>query len=45
MPNYVNIVNITLVLLQVTTLFGFILATINAAMVPNYANIVNIHLV
>ena len=38
-PNYVNIVDITLVLLQVTILFGFIFATINTAMVPNYSNI------
>ena len=33
------------VLLQVTTLSGFIFATINTTMVPNYANIVDIHLV
>ena len=29
------------VLLHLTITFGFICATINAAMVPNYANIVN----
>ena len=34
-----------LMLLQITTMFGFICATINIAMVPNYANIVDIHLV
>ena len=37
--------NIPFVLLQMTTLFGFIFATINAAMVPSYANIVDSHLV
>ena len=31
--------------LQVTTLFGFIFATNNVAMVPNYSNIVDMHLV
>ena len=34
-----------LMLLQITTLFGFIRATINITMVPNNANIVNITLV
>ena len=31
--------DIHLVSLQVTTIFGFVFATINTAMVPNYANI------
>ena len=44
-PSDANIVNIHLVFLQVTTLFGFIRAIINAAMVPNNANIVDMHLV
>ena len=35
----------SLVLVQVTSVFGFIFATINTAMVPNYANIVDMHLV
>ena len=35
----------SLVLLQVTTMFGFICATINTTMVPSDANIVDIHLV
>ena len=44
-PNNANIVNITLVLLQVATLFGFKFATNNITMVPNNVNIVNITLV
>ena len=40
-----NVVDVPLVFLQVTTLFGFVFATINTTMVPNYSNIVNIHLV
>ena len=44
-PSYANIVDMHLALLQMTTIFGFIFATINTAMVPNYANIVDIHLV
>ena len=35
----------SLVFLQVATIFGFVCATINAAMVPSYANIVDITLV
>ena len=34
-----------LVLLQVATIFGFIRASADVAMVPNYVNIVNMHLV
>ena len=44
-PSDANIVDIHLVFLQVTTLLGFIFATLNVAMVPNYSNIVNVHLV
>ena len=44
-PSDANIVDITLVSLQVTTLFGFIRAITNTTMVPNYANIVDSHLV
>ena len=45
-PHYcLHIVNIPFVLLQGTTPFGFIFATVNAAMVPSYANIVDMHLV
>ena len=35
----------SLMLLQVTSVFGFICAAINITAVPNNANIVNIHLV
>ena len=40
-----DIVDHTLVSIQGTTLFGFICATINIAMVPSYAYIVDINLV
>ena len=40
-----KIMHSSLVLLQVTTMFGFICATINTTMVPSDANIVDIHLV
>ena len=37
--------DIHLVSLQMTTIFGFECATFNVAVVPNYVNIVDIHLV
>ena len=37
--NFILFVFNSFVLLQVTTLSGFIFATINTTMVPNYANI------
>ena len=44
-PSDTNIVNVHLVFLQGTILFGFICATFYIAMVPNYVNIVDMHLV
>ena len=44
-PNNANIVDIHLVFLQMTTIFGFMCATINITMVPLGVNIVDIHLV